>query len=62
MSAAGLSLIAVPPVPAIVPELVIVLPTPPVPDAKMPVLPAILPKFVALTTAAWMPKLATPVD
>ncbi len=43
VSAAGLSLIAVPPVPAIVPELVIALPTPPLPNATMPVGPEMLP-------------------
>src|SRR3954452_25579006 len=45
VSAAADSLIAVPPVPAIVPELVMTLPTPPTPNAAMPVLPEIDPEL-----------------
>ena len=49
VSAALESLIAVPPVPVMVPELVMLLPIPPIPKAVIPITPEIVPE---LTTAA----------
>jgi hypothetical protein len=56
VSAAGLSLMAVPPAPAIVPELVIVLPTLLSPEARIPVPLEIVPALVRLTVVASIPK------
>ena len=60
VSAAADSLIAVPPVPVMVPELVMTLPPPPAPIAWMPIAPEMAPALVTL--AALLANIALPED